>query len=145
MEGCPYWHRKVDLVKSCRWFSIFDRLEFLPWWWAVALQLVRLCMRKNVVKSMSELQPRMAQNIKAAKEAAEVLHGAGQGGADGQQGGRLMKHGEADHLQFLKKMKGNLHAATCSHVQVQQSLGEDRPGCGDPSAGTPCQGTENAR
>lgn len=24
-----------------------------------------------------------------------------------------MKHGEADHLQFLKKMEGNLHVATC--------------------------------
>ena len=65
------------------------------------------------MKSMAELQSCMAQNIKAAKEAAEVLHGAGEGGADGQQGSRLMKHGEADHLQFLKKMKGNLHVATC--------------------------------
>ena len=55
----------------------------------------------------------MAQNIKAAKEAVQILHGAEQAGAGRKDGSRLMKHGQQDHLQFLKKMKGNLHVATC--------------------------------
>ena len=146
-EECPYWHRKGDLVKSCRWFSIFDRLEeFLPWWWAFALQLVHFCMRMYVVKSTAELQSRMAQDIKAAKEAAEVLArcwGRGRRWAARQQadeawGSRSPAVPEEDGGQLAC-------CHLCSHVQVQQGLGEDHPCCGDPCARTPWQGTETAR
>ncbi|CAJ1383946.1 unnamed protein product [Effrenium voratum] len=112
MKSCPFFNKKGNLVKSCRWFSIFDSLaDYLPYWFVLSVQLVHLCLRKHIVRSMEELHMCMAQNIATARAAAAASEGhavASEGAAS-----RMMKHGAAEQLSFLKKMTGNLHVATC--------------------------------
>ena len=125
MRCCPYWIRKGDHVKSCRWFSIFDRLfELLPWWWAMCLQLTQLCLKKGVAKSLEDLEACAAQNIQAAKKAAEAVHEAQKGAqpVSGAQA-KMMKHGDKDTLSFMRKIKGNLHVASAvSAARLNRAL-----------------------
>ena len=118
MQHCPFFKKKGDKVKYCRWFSFFGRLEeFSPWWWTMAFVLSVLCSMKGIIGSIADLLERQAMHKKAMnkfpgdrKKRAHPDVSEKQGPTQsGSKGPKLMKHGGNDVEAIRRKCAGTLH------------------------------------